>query len=147
MTSQNPQMSLAREISRATGNSILVSRWLGAWADFIVAFGVLLLGNVLLGDELYQKTLAIWLLLPVLYFVVGEWRFGRTIGKVLTGTIVVTESGGRPSLLQAVVRTLLRIAEVNPFVAGGIPAGIVAALTPSKQRVGDITGGHFRRAR
>ena len=126
------------EIAKSMGQSILISRWLGAWVDFIVVGGTLFGADTFLGNDLYQKTLGFWLGLPVVYFVVLEWRFGRTLGKLLTGTIVVNEQGGRPSFGQSVIRTLLRIVEVNPLLFGGVPAGIIALLTPCKQRLGDI---------
>ena len=44
----------------------------------------------------------------LLYYVVGEALFGRTLGKLVTGTRVVAESGGPPKLWQVVLRTLYR---------------------------------------
>src|ERR1700761_7941592 len=44
----------------------------------------------------------------LLYYIVGEALFGRTLGKVVTGTRVVAESGGPAKLWQVVLRTLYR---------------------------------------
>lgn len=41
------------------------------------------------------------------------------------------------------MRTLLRLVEVSPFLAGGVPAGIVAAATKTHQRLGDLAAGTF----
>ena len=42
------------------------------------------------------------------YYVVMEAVFQRTVGKLLTGTVVVNESGGRPSFGQIVGRSFAR---------------------------------------
>jgi uncharacterized RDD family membrane protein YckC len=64
--------------------------------------------------------------------------YGRSLGKLASGNIVVNESGRIPRLGQTVVRTVLRLLEVNPFFVGGMPAGIVALMSRSKQRLGDM---------
>jgi uncharacterized RDD family membrane protein YckC len=40
-----------------------------------------------------------------------------------------------------VANALLRLVEVNPLLVGGLPAGIVAVLSPRKQRLGDMLAG------
>lgn len=42
------------------------------------------------------------------YFLFAEWTFGRTIGKLLTRSSVVDESGQRASFKQIVKRTAIR---------------------------------------
>lgn len=44
----------------------------------------------------------------LLYDIVGEALFGRTLGKLVTGTRVIAESGGPAKLWQVVLRTLYR---------------------------------------
>ena len=44
----------------------------------------------------------------LLYYVVGEALFGRTLGKLVTGTRVVAESGGPAKLWHVVLRTMYR---------------------------------------
>jgi uncharacterized RDD family membrane protein YckC len=131
------------EIAEQYGVSIIVRRWLGCWVDLVGCASCLLIPDWLLGNELYQKTIFIWLALAFSYFIVGEWRWGRTPGKLLTGTVVVTEKGTHPSLGQVLIRTIFRLLEVNPFLMGGIPAGIVAALSKKKQRIGDMVAGTY----
>jgi uncharacterized RDD family membrane protein YckC len=126
------------QVAEKQGNGIIARRWVGAWIDLIAAASIPLLADQLLGNERYRETLGVWLGLPFLYFIVFERLWGRTLGKVVSGTVVVNAKGGRPSLWQAVLRTLLRIIEVNPILLGGIPAGIVALATPAKQRLGDL---------
>jgi uncharacterized RDD family membrane protein YckC len=98
----------------------------------------LLVPDYVLGNELYQKTILVWLGIAVAYFPVLETLYGRSLGKLVSGIVVVNESGRLPRLGQSVVRTLLRLIEVNPFLIGGLPAGIVALRTRSKQRLGDM---------
>ncbi len=138
-----PERSSVRGIAEHYGKSIIVNRWLGCWVDMVVSVSCLLIPDWLLGNELYRKTLFIWLVLALSYFVVTEWLWGRTLGKLLTGTIVVNEKGNRPSLGQIFVRTLFRLVEVNPLVAGGIPAGIVAFFSQRKQRIGDMVANTY----
>lgn len=55
------------------------------------------------------------------YYFVQEAFFGRTIGKLITGTVVVNATGGRPSVGQALGRTLARVIPFEPFSALGTP--------------------------
>jgi uncharacterized RDD family membrane protein YckC len=50
----------------------------------------------------------------LIYYIVSEALFGRTLGKLVTGTRVVAESGGPAKLWQVVLRTLYRFV---PFEA------------------------------
>ena len=131
-------------IAEQYGGSIIVRRWLGCWIDMVGALSCGLVPALLLDHELYRKTaFVVWLALALSYFVVGEWLWGRTLGKLLTGTIVVDENGNRPSLGQVLVRTVFRAFEINPLAAGGIPAGIAAALSKHKQRLGDMAANTY----
>jgi uncharacterized RDD family membrane protein YckC len=49
------------------------------------------------------------------YYLFFEWLWARTPGKLIFGTIVVTESGGKPSLGQLVKRTLCRFIPFEPL--------------------------------
>lgn len=133
----------ATVLAEAYDSSIIVNRWLGAWIDFVVLISFLLLPDYLLGNELYQKTLLVWLGLMASYFPVMETVFGKTVGKFITRTRVVSATGGRPSWLQSIVRTLFRLIEVNPLLFGGIPAGICVLVTARKQRLGDMAAGTY----
>ena len=135
--------SSAASIAAGYGFSIVVRRWLGAWIDFIVLLSFLVVPDYVLGNATYQATLAVWLSLLAAYFPVTEMVFGKTVGKLLTRTRVVSEAGRRPSFLQAIVRTLFRLIEVNPVLAGGIPAGIAVIASRGKQRLGDMAAGTY----
>jgi uncharacterized RDD family membrane protein YckC len=49
------------------------------------------------------------------YYWVGEFVWGRTVGKLLTGTKVVTDEGYRPSALSVLGRTFARIVPFEAF--------------------------------
>jgi hypothetical protein len=50
----------------------LLLRWVGAWVDFIVLALLFLAPDYVLGNDLYQATLPIWLGAAILYFPIGE---------------------------------------------------------------------------
>ncbi|HKP78081.1 MAG TPA: RDD family protein [Phenylobacterium sp.] len=135
--------------ARTLDGGILFRRWLGCWIDFIAAAGLAVLSIIpiaVLGPVTDSKAiLAVLFALVaiVAYFTVTEGLSGRSLGKLITGTIVVNAAGDPPGLGRALVRTLFRLVEANPFLLGGIPAGLVAALTPNHQRLGDLAAGTY----
>lgn len=137
------QPASASAVAATYDNAILLNRWLGAWVDFIVLVLLLVVPQALLGTPLYQKLLWLWLGLIAAYFPVMEAVFGKTVGKFVTRTRVVNARGGRPSWVQAIVRTLLRLVEVNPLLVGGVPAGIAVLASRHKQRLGDMVAGTY----
>ena len=61
-----------------------------------------------------------------LYFIPQEAIWGRSLGKLITGTRVVNSVGERPSLGQVIGRTLIRIVPFEAFSflgGGGHPRG------------------------
>jgi len=75
------------------------------------------------------------------YFFVFEALWSRTPGKYLFGLRVCQVDGSRCTLRSAMLRTLLRVIEVNPILLGALPAGIVLLFTKRKQRLGDLLAG------
>lgn len=132
------KVSSAATIAAGYTASIIASRWLATILD-ILALAVMVVVPMIALDGAFARV-ALWpcLALLVAYFPVMESCFGGTLGKLATGIRVVDIDGGRPAWWQSIVRTLLRLIEVNPFLFGGIPAGLVALLTPHRQRVGDL---------
>ncbi|HEX7053377.1 MAG TPA: RDD family protein [Burkholderiales bacterium] len=51
----------------------------------------------------------------ILYYVVFEASFGWTLAKLITGSRVVDQTGGKPSLLKVLGRTLARGVPFEPF--------------------------------
>jgi uncharacterized RDD family membrane protein YckC len=82
--------------------------------------------------------LGVYCLLAGVYYVVFESIWGRTIGKLLTGIRVVTESGTRAGPGRILARTALRLLDG----LGGYLLGFLVAMTSHRrQRLGDITAG------
>jgi uncharacterized RDD family membrane protein YckC len=134
----------AREIAMASSrNALLKRRWLGAWLDFLVCFGILVVVAAFFEGATDNRVLYADIVLVALYFIVMESKLGWTIGKLVAGTRVVDESGGLPSIQASVIRTLLRLVEVNPLLVGGIPAGLTVNYSQARQRIGDIAAGTY----
>lgn len=53
----------------------------------------------------------------LLYYIVFEHYFQRTLGKFIVGTIVVNEIDGRPTFGQIVGRTFCRLIPFEPIIA------------------------------
>jgi uncharacterized RDD family membrane protein YckC len=77
-----------------------------------------------------------WLVVTLLYYVLLEGLFGRTVGKFVTGIRVIDGKTGRaPGIFMALNRTLLRI--IDSF--GGYLLGwIVVILNDRRRRLGDM---------
>jgi uncharacterized RDD family membrane protein YckC len=126
---------------RTDRGTLLLRRWAGAWIDFIVLFILTWTAGALSPPEGWwiNPGLVLW----VVHFPVCEWRWGRTLGKLATGLVVVNDKGRWPNPGQALVRTLFRAIEVNPFLFGGLPAGLMVAFTERRQRLGDMVCGTY----
>jgi len=70
-----------------------------------------------------------------LYALIMECLTRRTIGKVLVGTHVLSESGSVPNLRQVLVRNGLRLLELQPPLW---ILGFLVVLSRNRQRVGDL---------
>lgn len=128
----------AASVSANYDGGIIVRRWAATWIDFLVLLAIFMIPDAVLGNETYQSTIAVWLTLAALYFPVMESAFGKTLGKFALFIRVVGQDGRKPTVWQVVLRTLLRLIEVNPFLAGGIPAGLAAYFSKHRQRLGDM---------
>jgi len=56
-----------------------------------------------------------YLLFIIFYYVVCEHLFGKTIGKHYTNSLVVTESGEKPSLRDIISRSVVRLIPFEPL--------------------------------
>ena len=83
-------------------------------------------------------TLLWWVYATASYAIYGfvmELLTGRTVGKQLCGLHVTNEVGARPVALQLAVRNGLRVLELLPPLWA---LAALIALTPKRQRVGDV---------
>lgn len=77
------------------------------------------------------------------FMFISETLFGATPGKYLAGLRVTSVFGGRPGVLQIVLRNFLRIVDMYP-ISGAFPGLIgaaVALFNRGRQRIGDIMAG------
>lgn len=51
----------------------------------------------------------LFVLFPLLYFILGEYFFGKTLGKLITKTSVYSKDGKLPTLSQIIIRTFCRL--------------------------------------
>jgi uncharacterized RDD family membrane protein YckC len=131
-------VSSAATIAAGYTSSIIAARWLATIIDSVLLLALLFIPAVALDKSVGEIVIWVSLALIAAYFPVMETRFGGSLGKLATGTRVVNIRGERPSWWQAIVRTLLRLIEVNPFLLGAIPAGLIALCSSNRQRLGDM---------
>jgi len=127
----------------------LLLRWLGCWIDLVVVL-LLVIAPVfapslrgVVPDYVLGAALLIGLVVAILYFPVGEAFWGRTLGKLLTGLVIIDRDGRPPGVGKALLRTLLRLIEVNPLLMGAIPAAIAVLASEHRQRLGDMAARTF----
>jgi tetratricopeptide (TPR) repeat protein/uncharacterized RDD family membrane protein YckC len=138
-SSAAPAPLAVNQIAEQSGvTSLLLRRWIGALIDLLVLLSAFVVPAVVLGERLFDATALIWVGAAILYFPMFEGIWGRSLGKLITGTMVVDEAGRAPGLFKAALRTLLRLFEVNPFLLGGLPAGITVMTSKRRQRLGDM---------
>ncbi len=83
-------------------------------AGFVVGFilGLLQLAPSSDSDQFYN---AVGLISSFLYLFGAEYFYGKTLGKVITGSKVVTADGEKPSAGQILLRTLIRFIPFEAF--------------------------------
>jgi len=77
-----------------------------------------------------------WLLVVALYYTLMEGLLGQTVGKMLCGIRVISESTGRPpGPGAALLRTILRVID---GVAGYLLGFIIVLASSRRRRLGDM---------
>jgi len=127
--------AIARGYDRA---ELLLRRWGGTVIDLVLLVIVVFVPLAFIAVKGLEFIAIIGFLLVLAYYPVTEGLWGKTLGKLITGTIVVDKDGRRANFGQVMIRTALRLIEVNPFFLGGIPAGVAVLATEHKQRIGDL---------
>jgi membrane protease YdiL (CAAX protease family) len=100
---------------------------------FSIAFGYLLgviltfyypSGTIFLDDISFLENLFLSIFLGVIYFTLFEAITGRTPGKLITGTRVVSVDGSQPEVKTILLRSLFRFVPLEPFsFFGSEPTG------------------------
>jgi uncharacterized RDD family membrane protein YckC len=77
-----------------------------------------------------------WLVVALLYYLLLEGLFGRTVGKLVTGIRVIDAKTGRtPGIFTALIRTLLRVID---GLGGYLLGWFVVILNDRRRRLGDM---------
>ena len=91
---------------------------------FIVVMALVLIVGEFLSPT-FAETVAgdnlLVIVLMTVFYILFEFFLERTPGKLLTGTRVVTETGGAPGLQQCVVRSVVRLVPFEPLSFFGAP--------------------------
>lgn len=105
------------------------------YAFLLLIFVLLVIGSRYIdsADPAY-----LFIAILIIYFPVCEWFYGKTLGKKIVKISIVDKSGNKPSPFQALIRFILRIIEVNPYILGCLPAFTFVFLTKRRQRFGDL---------
>jgi len=93
--------------------------------------------NGLLRIKLSAPPLLLATVLWMAYMTLMEGKYGASLGKRVTGLLVVTEDGLPIDLEAALIRNVLRFLDAVPYVVPYLLGVIVANRSPSKQRFGD----------
>ncbi|KAF2334357.1 RDD family protein [Flavobacterium daemonense] len=84
---------------------------------FVVAFLVIIIEKISNWDiydpwvDIMEKLgmFGAYVSFAIFYYLIFEWLFGRTIGKIITGCVVVNENGLKPNFKVICIRTLCRL--------------------------------------
>ncbi len=120
----------------------------GGVLDCFVCLAVFIVLGIILGDA-YASTSShgsvsvgvsgpsIWIgsILIIAVFSFLEFKFGKTPGKFICKTKVVTETGAAITLGQSVIRNLLRLIDGIFFYLVGL---IIISIDKNNQRLGDL---------
>jgi uncharacterized RDD family membrane protein YckC len=134
MTDANPYAAPKTDVSAAAPaaeanlvDASLGRRFLNLIIDMLVRFVLSILVAVVstvlgLGPPTFGRALLGAFATIFFYYFLCEVLFGWTVGKLITGTRVVTNDGGKPSALQVVGRTAARFVPFEPFsILGNSP--------------------------
>lgn len=89
-----------------SGSKRLANLLIDSLCYFILVLMIIYLtGSRIAREELY------WILIGIyyLYYLLCEYFFGQTMGKIVTKTRVVAFDGKRPSFMKILIRTILRM--------------------------------------
>ena len=117
------------------------ARLIAVFIDHLIAFALTMLVLAFVPESLPMVKAVFFFLIYLVYFVVMETLFSRTLGKLFQGLVVRKLDGSRCGWKAALIRSALRIVEVNPLLLGGLPAGLVIIASERKQRIGDLLAG------
>ena len=56
-----------------------------------------------------------YFVITFLYYLISEWFFKRTVGKIITNTTVIKKNGGPATFVNILFRTTLRLIPIDSF--------------------------------
>jgi len=124
----------------STANTV-VPRYIAALLDNVIAMLLAVVAAKMVSDELPVLQLVAAVVVYLGYYFAFEVLISRTPGKLMTGLVVVRTDGSPATLRDTVIRTAMRLLEVNPILLGGLPAALCVVLTAKHQRFGDKLAG------
>jgi uncharacterized RDD family membrane protein YckC len=123
-----PPTAKVSDVDESPADLETASRWLrfanmiidtiGYYMLAFVLGGIIgLIGGIPAAERLAEPgvSLIFALVVVVLYYAPAEHLFGRTLGKLVTGTRIVDLQGERPTGMQIVSRTFSRMIPFEPF--------------------------------
>jgi len=117
------------------------ARVIAVFIDHLIAFALTLLVVAFVPESLPILKAVFFFLIYLAYFVVMEALWSRTLGKLFQGLVVRKLDGSRCDWKASLIRSALRIVEVNPLLFAGLPAGLAIISSERKQRIGDQLAG------
>jgi uncharacterized RDD family membrane protein YckC len=117
------------------------ARLIAVFIDHLFAFALTMLVLAFVPESLPILKAVFFFLIYLAYFLLLEALWSRTLGKFFQGLVVRKLDGSRCGWKAALIRSALRIVEVNPLLLGGLPAGLVIIGSERKQRIGDLLAG------
>jgi uncharacterized RDD family membrane protein YckC len=117
------------------------ARLIAVFIDHLFAFALTMVVVGFVPESLPILKAVFFFLIYLAYFVLLEALWSRTLGKFFQGLVVRKLDGSRCDWKAALIRSALRIVEVNPLLVGGLPAGLVIIASERKQRIGDLLAG------
>jgi len=82
---------------------------------FVIGIGLTFTNATFLNDDSLLSAYAFGVVLALIYYVPCEAAFGRTVGKLITGTRVIMADGDPPNALNVVGRTFARFIPFEAF--------------------------------
>jgi uncharacterized RDD family membrane protein YckC len=116
-------------------------RFIAAFVDNLIGFALMMAVAILFPEGFPVIKAIFCILIYFAYFIVFEALWSRTLGKYFQGLIVRKLNGSRCDWKAALIRSALRLIEINPILLGGLPAGLIIISSERKQRLGDILAG------
>ncbi len=112
------------------------------WAVILVLaalrFGTHTAGSQGANLSLTGVPFVIYLVALLIYFVLLEWLWSRTLGKLLLGLRVMGLDNARITLVQSLVRNIFRAIDGFPYFIPYLLGFLIITANPQKRRLGDL---------